>query len=153
MKKLIAAIALLLTVPALVRAQDADHAIHGQAYFFVASIVTNSSYGIGSLNAGFGGELLLTRDWGVGAELGYVGDSEGSLLGMGSIDFNNHFLTKKHHSMVEPFASGGLSLYFGERPINDGFNFGGGVNLWAANHLGLRFEIRENSLSRARSSQ
>jgi hypothetical protein len=79
MKKLIAAIALLLTVPALVRAQDADHAIHGQAYFFVASIVTNSSYGTGSLNAGFGGELLLTRDWGVGAELGYVGDSEGSL--------------------------------------------------------------------------
>jgi hypothetical protein len=127
--KLIAAIASLLTVPALVRAQDADHAIHGQACFFAASIVTNSIYGTGSLNTGFGGEPLLTRDWGVGAELGCVGDGEGPLLGMGSIDFTNHFLTTKHHSTVEPFASGGLSLYFGERQINDGFNFGGGVNL------------------------
>jgi len=144
MKKLGLAVALLLTAPAWGRAENADRTIHGQGYLFIGPIATSYGYEGGGLNTGFGGELLLTRDWGVGAELGYVGNSQGPLLGMGSIDFTNHFLAEKHRSRVEPFASGGLSLYFGERNVESGFNLGGGVNLWAAKHFGLRFEIREN---------
>jgi hypothetical protein len=44
MKKLIAAVALLLTVPALASAQNADNPYPAQWCFFLAPIVSNTRY-------------------------------------------------------------------------------------------------------------
>ena len=141
MENLIAAVALLLTVPALASAQNADDPNHGQGYLFVAPIVTSYGPQRGGLNIGFGGELLVPQWLGVGAELAYANSTDGANMGMGSINFSYHFLKK---GRVEPFATAGPSLYFGQRSIKSGFNLGGGVNYWAAKHLALRFEVRDN---------
>ena len=166
MRKLIATVALLLTVPALVRAGNADgNSVQGQFYFFTAPIVSNTQYinvfnppepvttktKVGGNNTGFGGEVLIGKGidkaLGVGVELGYAGpgwsfDGNGA-VGVGSIDASYHFLGKKNRRKVEPFATGGYSLYYGQRTTTQsGYNLGGGVNLWVIKHAALRLEVR-----------
>ena len=177
MRKLIATVALLLTVPPLVRAGNGDgNSVQGQFYFFTAPIVSNTRYNVnpacygvvftpgeplpancqltavGGNNTGFGGEVLINKGidkgLGVGVELGYAGsdwsfNGEGSAVGVGSIDASYHFFGKKSRRKVEPFATGGYSLYYGERTTTQsGYNLGGGVNLWVFRHAALRLEVR-----------
>jgi len=166
MKKLIATVALVLTVPPLVRAGYADgNSVQGQFYFFTAPIVSNTQYinvfnppepvttktKVGGNNTGFGGEVLIGKGidkaLGVRVELGYAGpgwsfDGNGA-VGVGSIDASYHFLGKKNRRKVEPFATGGYSLYYGQRTTTQsGYNLGGGVNLWVIKHAALRLEVR-----------
>ena len=114
MRKLIATVALLLSVPSLVRAGNADgNSVQGQFYFFTAPIVSNTQYinvfnppepvttktKVGGNNTGFGGEVLINRGidkgLGVGVELGYAGPDwsfdGGGAVGVGSIDASYHF--------------------------------------------------------------
>ncbi|MGA2611397.1 MAG: hypothetical protein ABSH01_28455 [Terriglobia bacterium] len=173
MKTLIATVALLFTVSPLVRAGNADgNSVQGQFYFFTAPIVSNTQYyfnraysgvvftpgepvpanyyltAVGGNNTGFGGEVLVHKGLGVGVELGYGGpdwsfDGDGA-VGVGSIDATYHFFGNKSRRRVEPFATGGYSLYYGQRTTTqNGFNFGGGVNLWVIKHAALRLEVRE----------
>jgi hypothetical protein len=170
MKKLIPAIALLLTGPALVRAQDADHAIQGQFYFFTAPIVSNTQYyvnpayigvvftpgepvpanfnttAVGGNNTGFGAEVVDGKA-GVGIELGYAGpdwkfDGDGA-IGVGSVNGSYHFFGNKSRRRLDPFVTGGFSLYFGQRTtFQAGYNLGGGLNFWVFKHAALRSEVR-----------
>ncbi len=167
MKKLISTTALLLLIPAWAPAQNADDPHHVQGYFFLGPIVTNSrnvfnpaylgvvfppgepmpadlfTHERGGATAGFGGEVLVYRGLGVGAEVEYAGPDWSfgrNGMGVGSVDASYHFLGK---GRVEPFAVGGYSLYFGDRTATQsGFNVGGGVNLWFAKHAALRLEVR-----------
>jgi hypothetical protein len=52
------------------------------------------------------------------------------------------FRAKDEHNRVEPFVTGGYTLFFRWGAAN-GFNFGGGVNYWLKDHIGLRFEVRD----------
>jgi hypothetical protein len=166
MRKLIATVALLLTVPPLVRAGNADgNSVQGQFYFFTAPIVSNTQYinvfrplepvtfstKVGGNNTGFGGEVLIDKGidkgLGVGVELGYAGpdwsfDGLGA-VGVGSLDASYHFFAKKRQRRIDPFATGGYSLYYGQRTTTqNGFNLGGGVNLWFIKHAAVRLEVR-----------
>jgi opacity protein-like surface antigen len=171
MNKLIATVALLLTAPALVRAGNTNDSVQGQFYFFTAPIVSNTQYyfnpacigvsfppgqplpakcnltKVGGNNTGFGGEVLIQKGVGVGIELGYAGDwsfsGTGSAVGVGSLDATYHFFGNKSRRRVEPFLTGGYSLYYGERTTTQsGFNLGGGVNFWVIKHVAPRLEIR-----------
>ena len=171
MKKLIATISLLLTAPAFVWAGNTDDLVEGQFYFFTAPVVSNTQYyfnpacigvsfppgqplpakcnltKVGGNNTGFGGEVLVRKGVGVGVELGYAGpdwsfDGSGA-VGVGSIDASYHFFGNKSRRRVEPFVSGGYSLYYGQRTTTvSGFNLGAGVNLWVIKHAALRLEVR-----------
>jgi opacity protein-like surface antigen len=171
MKKLIAAAALLLVAPALVWAGNAGDSLQGQFYFFTAPIVSNTRYNVnpayygvvftpgeplpvnfyftavGGTNTGFGGEVLVHKGVGVGIELGYAGpdwsfDGNGA-VGVGSLDASYHFFGNKSRRRVEPFLTGGYSLYYGQRTTTQsGFNLGGGVNLWVIKHVAPRLEVR-----------
>jgi hypothetical protein len=171
MKTLILGLALLLMVPALVRA--GDDPIQGQFYFFTAPIVSNTrssfnpfagpacrgpfngqlppascfSTAVGGNNTGFGGEVLARKGVGVGIELGYAGPdwsfSGNGAVGVGSANATYHFFGNKSRRRIDPFATGGYSLYFGQRTtFKSGFNFGGVVNLWLIKHVALRSEVR-----------
>jgi hypothetical protein len=155
MRILIATAALLLTVPTLAQAGNADgSSVHGQFYVFTAPIVSNTQYywnypytAVGGNNTGFGGEVLVRKGVGVGVELGYAGPdwsfSGNGAIGIGSANGSYHFFGTKSRSRVDPFATGGYSLYFGQRTtFKSGFNFGGGVNIWVVKHAALRLEVR-----------
>jgi opacity protein-like surface antigen len=175
MKILIATAALLLTVPTLVQAGNADeNSLQGQFYFFTAPIVSNTQYyfnpqaspacfgvfqpgqlppanctltAVGGTNTGFGGEVLVRKGVGVGVELGYAGPdwsfSGNGAIGVGSANGSYHFFGNKSRRRIDPFATGGYSLYFGQRTtFKSGLNLGGGVNFWLIKHVALRSEIR-----------
>jgi len=168
MKTLMLGGALLLMAPALVWA--GNDPIQGQFYFFTAPIVSNTQYyfnpqaspacyavlkppencyltAVGGTNTGFGGEVLVRKGVGVGIELGYAGPdwsfSGNGAVGVGSANGSYHFFGKKSRRRIDPFATGGYSLYFGQRTtFKSGFDFGGGVNFWLIKHVALRSEIR-----------
>jgi hypothetical protein len=170
MKILIATAALLLTVPPLARAGNADDSsVLGQFYLFTAPIVSNTRhyytaqgttacYGVvfepqtctftavGGTNTGLGGEILSRKGIGVGVELSYAGPNwnfDSSGLGVGSVDASYHFFGNKSRKGLDPFATGGYSLYYGQRTaFQSGFNLGGGLNLWLIKHAALRLEAR-----------
>lgn len=164
MKKLIATTALWLILPALIwAANPEDNSVQGQFYFFTAPIVSNTQYNynvvfgpplsvttttkVGGNNTGFGGELLFLKGGGVGVELGYAGPDwsfdGGGAVGVGSLDASYHFFGNRSRRRVEPFVTGGYSLYFGQRTtFQSGYNLGGGVNIWVIKHAALRLEVR-----------
>ena len=76
---------------------------------------------------------------GVGAELGVVGSW--SNYGMFSVNGYYHFADRS--ARVDPFVTGGYSLGFRSGTLNFG-NFGGGVNLWLRESLGMRIEFRDH---------
>jgi len=156
MKKLIARVALLLLVPMLASAQDADHQYHGQGYGFfgLGTSWGNPLYSPGYPyhpaieQVGFGGEGFLYKGLGLGAELGwaYWGSVENQAW-MPSGDVSYHFRGNRARARVDPFVLSGASGYLptshGARGAPAG-NFGGGVNLWFEKHAALRLEVRDH---------
>ncbi len=148
MRKLITTVALLLAVPALASAQNANHQYRGQGYFF---------FGLGTATGGYinpfiehvggGGELFVYKGLGMGAEAGYAHWGRGcDQAWIASGDVSYHFRRSTRRGGVDPFVLIGVTGYF---PTSQGRgepagNFGGGVNLWLAEHAALRLEVRDH---------
>ena len=94
---------------------------------------------------GGGGELLLARGLGLGAELGGLSPSGnlGGAVGLVSGNAYYHFGSKRR---IDPYFTGGYSLFFRGNTANAA-NFGFGVNLWLWQSLGLKVEFRDHVAS------
>lgn len=101
----------------------------------------------GWFQVGAGGEGLVYKGLGLGAEVGYLAPfrSAGDGFGIVSPDVSYHF--KRSNSKLVPFVTGGYSLAFRGGGTSSGGNFGGGVQYWMKDHLGLRFEFRDHVFS------
>ena len=92
--------------------------------------------------------MFVHKGVGLGAKFGYASpdwsfDGNGA-VGVGSIDASYHFFGNRSSRRVEPFATGGYSLYYGQRTTTqNGYNFGGGVNIWFIKHAALSLEVHE----------
>lgn len=156
MKRLIAVLVLLVMTPAGALAQNsdspnADHPPRGMGYGFVAG----GSEGM-SPYAGLGGEVRVANGFGVGAEIGatsLTGDAN-KTTGLGSLDLLYHHFPKKLRGNVAPFLAGGYTAFFGHnthegtgfgdhKPLmTEGFNVGGGIDVFATKHIGVRLDLR-----------
>ena len=97
-----------------------------------------------TLQAGFGGEAVLGRGVGIGAELTAIGTREDfldSVVGTFSANGYYHF-ARGSNLKLDPFLTGGYTLLFRYGHANL-FNFGGGLNYWLGNHVGARIEFRD----------
>jgi hypothetical protein len=149
----------LLMGPTVALAQSTNHPPRAQGYGFFGPLISNLQFvpppglplppGLklpkrGGATAGFGGEMFVRKGLGVGLDFAWAGphwtfDKDG--LGVGSLDLSYHFFRR---GRVEPFVVAGYSLYFGDRrATQNGYNAGGGLNLWVARHVALRFEARD----------
>lgn len=151
MKSLITAAIFLILAPGWALSQNADHPPRGQGYVFVGAASRHMSPTVG-----FGGEGYFKNGLGAGMEIGAaaVTDLKNSdpdrVLGLGSANLSYHFFPRKPATKAAPFVSGGYTLFFGHNAtINvpkglttNGFNLGGGVDIFATRHLGARFEVR-----------
>jgi opacity protein-like surface antigen len=127
-----------------------------------ADSLCHQTYGGAGVHLGVGGEGFFNRFVGVGAEAGYVGGSRTSKSDAGilSPNFVARFLAKDDKNKVEPFVTGGYTLFyhqetytwyypnlgwvpFTESKFRNGANLGAGVNLWASERIGVRFEFRD----------
>lgn len=98
-----------------------------------------------TLHFGVGGEAVLGKGVGVGAEIGAVGPRQyfsDGVVGLFSPNGYYHFVHGKNVK-VDPFVTGGYSLLFRSGHANL-FNCGGGVNYWFHRKLGARFEFRDH---------
>lgn len=149
MRKLALFLCLAILVPVVAWGQDAPSDSRGQGYVFVApGAATTFSCGsctYGMLHFGGGGEALLYKGLGIGAELGYVAPMEGMSDGIGLLSINGIYLFRSRtHPKLEPFLTGGGSLGFVSGGAFGGMNFGGGVQYWMRKRIGLRFEFRDH---------
>jgi hypothetical protein len=151
MRRLIPQVALLLMVPALTLAQDAGHPYRGQGYVVCGFGVGLPLRGISSTRIdqiGAGGEGFLYEGLGLGAEVGYASwRGYGNSAWVVSGDFSYHFGRHARRGRLDPFVLGGAS-FVGPTEAGGGRgspagNFGGGTNLWIADHAALRFEFRD----------
>lgn len=117
----------------------------GYGYGYVFTAPGGASSGGGTLHIGGGGEGILRNGVGIGAELGYITPFEaiGDGLGTFSVNGSYHFLKASKSEKVTPFLTAGYTGFFRGGYAN-GVNFGGGVNYWFKERVGLRFEFRDN---------
>jgi hypothetical protein len=138
MKKFISAAALLLLVPRLASAQNADHVYHVEGYGFFAYEATVGPAG------GAGGEGLYSNGFGLGGE--YVKAESPFGEYMVSADMYYHFGPSTKKRKFEPFVTGGFTRFsvgnLGPYPAYGG-NLGGGANIWPTKHAGLRLEFHD----------
>jgi hypothetical protein len=98
-----------------------------------------------TLHLGLGGEAVVGKGIGVGAEIGALGPRQhfsDAVVGLFSPNGYYHFVHDKK-VRIDPFVTGGYSLLFRSGHINL-FNFGGGATYWFHRHLGARFEFRDH---------
>ncbi|MBZ5724848.1 MAG: hypothetical protein LAP87_07605 [Acidobacteriia bacterium] len=112
--------------------------------FFAPGGVTCCGTTSMTLHAGVGGEGVIGKGIGIGAELGAVGprDELADSVGMFSPNGYYHFVHRKELK-ADPFVTAGYTLMFRSGHANL-FNFGTGLNYWFLNHLGARVEFRDH---------
>jgi hypothetical protein len=148
MKRVLLALLLVALVPVWASAQDPDWSKgHGYAYFAPGLAGAQGETGMTTAHIGGGGEGFFTRNLGLGAEVGYLAPFESFSDGIGTFspNFVARFRAKSGQNKVEPFVTGGYTLFFSSGTAN-GVNFGGGVNYWFKEHVGLRFEVRDSAM-------
>lgn len=138
-------------VSAQAPAQDTDHPPRGLGYVFAGG-ATHSM----SLTAGAGGEVYSSTGLGMGLEVGASGlTTKGDsyynyyITGVGSADASYHYFSKKIRGGTSPFVAGGYTILFGHNAVltgkdvkTNGYNVGGGVDVFARKHAGVRFDVR-----------
>jgi hypothetical protein len=146
MRKIIVGILFLMVASGIALAQSSNqHRGWGYVFGGVGSATGGGSTGL--FTAGAGGEGLVYKGLGLGAEVGYLAPFQGAGNGFGilSTDVSYHFA--RGSSKLVPFVSGGYSLGFRGSAAGSGGNFGGGVQYWMKDHLGLRLEFRDHVFS------
>jgi hypothetical protein len=114
-----------------------------QGYIFAApGAYVGYSDSVATLHVGGGGEALVYRGLGVGAEIGAIGalEESGGGLGLFSVNGSYHFGQK---GKIVPFLTGGYSVVGGNGTRNLA-NFGIGVNYWLRERIGIRLEFRDH---------
>ena len=115
---------------------------HGQGYVFVApGAYVGYSETRATMHFGGGGEGLIYKGLGLGAEIGGIWAVQGSdLLAVLSVNGSYHFSRGRK---ISPFLTGGYSPIWGDGSANM-VNFGGGVNWWLGERKGIRLEFRDH---------
>jgi hypothetical protein len=141
MSKMIFAILLAVLLPFAASAQSKER--RGQGYVFVAP--TTTTEGGSGLHIGGGGEGLVYKGLGVGGEVGYLGAARDLSQGIGILSPNvsYHFTKASKSGKFAPFVTGGYTLLIGSDAAH-AVNFGGGMNWWFKDRIGLRLEFRDH---------
>jgi len=115
-----------------------------QGYVFFGPGATSGS-STTWVNFGGGGEGFVKGGLSVGGEIGGFTPAQnfGDGFGILSANAGYHFLKASKSGKVVPFVSGGYSLFFRSGSAS-GVNFGGGLDYWFKDRVGLRFEVRDH---------
>ena len=138
---------IMANVAALAQTSSSDRRAWG---YFVGGVGATS--GNGSSTATFqvagGGEGLVYKGLGLGAEVGYLAPFRGPGDGFGILSVNPsyHFRNASPSGKLVPFVTGGVSLGF-RNGSSGGGNFGGGVQYWMKDQVALRVEVRDHIFS------
>ena len=149
MRNIIIGLILLILAPGAVLAQTSGNSARGWGYFVGgAGATAGNGSSAATLQVAGGGEGLVYRGLGFGAEVGYLAPFEAAGDGFGILSVNPsyHFRNASASGRFVPFVTGGFSLGFRNGTAGGG-NFGSGVQYWMKDHVGLRLEFRDHIFS------
>ena len=118
----------------------------GSGYVFIAPGAISGGETTATLHFGGGGDVLLYEGLAAGAEVGYLAPIRAPGDGFGILSANLSYYFARRQRRLVPFVTGGYSLAFRSGTANGG-NFGGGVEYWFRDHVGVRFEFRDHLFS------
>jgi hypothetical protein len=133
------AIALVLLLSSLAGAQPSNGYV-----FFAPGGMTCCNNTSMTLQFGVGGEAVLGKGVGLGAEIGALGTRQYfSDTAMGAFSPNGYYHFRHSDDLKsDPFVTGGYTLLFRSGHANLA-NFGGGLTYWFDRRLGARVELRD----------
>jgi hypothetical protein len=133
---------LLLLVPGSALGQSGND---NSYYGYLSGGAGVSSGGTGLLTVAGGGEIFVHRRLTIGGELAAIAPPTdlGSTIGIISPNISWHFRPGRSTGRLEPFVTGGYSLFFRNGALS-GLNFGGGAIWWVSEGVGLRLEARDH---------
>ncbi len=96
------------------------------------------------MGVGVGGEGLVYRGLGLGADIGYLFPARDPAYGVGLLSVNPsyHFVNRRTPGKVIPFVTAGYAAAFRSGGVNL-WNYGGGATIWLKDWLGVRLEVRD----------
>jgi hypothetical protein len=144
MRKMIVTAIILLTVQGIALAQGKTDR-RGWGYVVGGAGASAGDFSKGFFSVAGGGEGMVKGGFGLGSEIGYLGAfrSGGNGVALFSGGPSYHF---NRNSKLVPFVTGGYSAAFLSGASHGG-HFGGGVQYWMKEHVGLRFEFRDHIFS------
>ncbi len=137
---------LILTLCSAAAWGQADKKYSGHGYvFFSPGLAYSSGHSAGLFHVGGGGDALLYKGLGVGAELGYFSSWRDSSNGLGLLSVNGSYYARAERiAKVTPFVTGGYSLAFDRHGHGNAVNFGGGLQYWFHDRAAVRLEVRDH---------
>ena len=142
MRKITAIILVLVAAQAAALAQDR----RGWGYAVGGVGATGNGSSTATFQVAGGGEGLVYKGLGLGAEVGYLAPFRRTGDGFGVFSPNVSYHFSNRSSRLVPFVTGGFSLGF-RSGASGGGNFGGGVQYWMKDHVALRLEFRDHIFS------
>ena len=131
----------IITVAAISAPAQVGEGYHGHGYVFAAPGGIKQGGNESVVHFGGGGERLIYRGLGAGAELGYVAPT---ILGILSANGSYHFVNRATPRKLVPFVTAGYSYAFSSGGTAHLANFGGGVNYWFHPRAAARLEFRDH---------
>lgn len=148
MRKIIVGVIILIAAQGVALAQGSSQPRAWGYFVGGAGANTGNGFSTGTFSVAGGGEGLVAGGFGLGGEVGYLAPFEaaGDGIGILSVNPSYHFRNASASKKLVPFVTGGFSLAF-RSGSSGGGNFGGGVQYWMKDHLGLRVEFRDHIFS------
>jgi hypothetical protein len=138
MSKLFAPLILLGLLAGILRAQPSHATV-----FFAPGGVTCCGHTAMTLQAGIGGEAVLFKGIGLGADIGAIGPKDSLIDSMGVFSANGYYhFSHRKAIKSDPYVTGGYTLMFRGGHFSL-YNFGAGINYWFIRRLGFQVEFRD----------
>jgi hypothetical protein len=115
-------------------------------YGYVFGGVSGDADGAG-VSAGGGAEGLVYRGLSVGVDAAYLSSGNNRRWGVAGLNVGYHFVNGDGAQKIVPFVNGGpMAIGRFDGGAGFGVTFGGGVNYWIKERMGLRFEGRAHRI-------
>jgi len=105
-------------------------------------VITGAGSSTGTMHFGGGFDIFAYKGLAFGGEAGYLAPWEylNDGIGLASVNGSYHFL---RNNRVAPFVTAGYSVGF-RTGHTDLVNFGGGLNYWLNDRVGMLLEVRDH---------
>ncbi|HKX26929.1 MAG TPA: hypothetical protein VJ302_04470 [Blastocatellia bacterium] len=155
MGKSICVAVLMVLVSGLAQAQvrraqvSADEDRQFQLYVLAGLGHTTGALNSNRFQIGGGADVLVYKGISLGGEYSRATAAGTAVNGFDIFSANGsyHFLNGAGSGRIDPFATGGYSRFSRAVVDSNAVNFGGGVNVWLSDKLGVRFDLRDHVMS------
>jgi hypothetical protein len=144
MNRSIIVIVLAILISGIAQAQTSAPQIEEERQFHIYAVagLARPSGGGSNFQVGGGVEIFLLEGLSAGGEFSRIIADGGGVNNL-SANGTYHLMGQSRSKKFDPYVTGGYSRFFGSDGGTNALNFGGGVNYWLSEGLGLKADFRD----------